>query len=70
MPIRTDVSEDAKGDPTKLIPQQPTPGQEDRDREPVIPKPDGPKSDPKAKKPAQTVTDRRGEDAQSDEDGS
>jgi hypothetical protein len=60
MTIRTDVSEDPKGDPTKLIPHQPVPRTGDADTEPVFPKPDGPRSDPRVKPSSETEADRRG----------
>jgi hypothetical protein len=61
MPIRTGVSEDPKGDPTKLVPNQPEPGVPGEDVEPLLPRrgrsaaPDAPPG-----RAAQTPGDRRG----------
>ncbi|HEY0714178.1 MAG TPA: hypothetical protein VGF45_15965 [Polyangia bacterium] len=60
MPIRTDVSEDPKGDPSKIIPQQPIPRTGPPETEPLFPEPDGPVSDPRVKPNAETTGDRHG----------
>ncbi|HEY0705698.1 MAG TPA: hypothetical protein VGG33_02820 [Polyangia bacterium] len=60
MPIRTDVSEDPKGDPSKIIPNQPLPQTGAPEREPLFPTPDGPPSDPKVRPASETPADRRG----------
>jgi hypothetical protein len=61
MPIRTDVSEDPKGDPTKVIPNQPEPGAPGEDVEPLLPR-RGRKdaAPPPPDEAAQTPADRRG----------
>lgn len=56
-PIRTDVSEDLKGDPTKTILNQPLPGQK-TDSDPVFPAPDGPRPDPSIQPERETPADR------------
>jgi len=65
MPIRTDISEDPKGDPSKIIPNQPEPRLPDEDVgervEPLLPRRD--RSDvapPPPGKVAQTPGDRTG----------
>jgi hypothetical protein len=58
MPIRTGVSEDPKGDPTKLVPHQPEPGGAD-DVEPLLPAPEKTAA-PAPKKEGQTAGDRVG----------
>lgn len=66
MPIRTGVSEDPKGDPSKVIPNQPEPalpGDPTEEVTPLLPPPDrsaGPP--PRPGKTAQTPADRRGTD--------
>lgn len=63
MGIRTDVGEDAKGDPTRIIPQQPDPGAPvvQDEGEPLIPRVAGDRDDgPAAGREAQTPSDRKG----------
>jgi hypothetical protein len=65
MPIRTDVSEDLKGDPTKVIPHQPEPGAPREDVEPLLPRQNRKDAHKDAAPPgpgqaAQTPADRRG----------
>jgi hypothetical protein len=58
MPFRTGISEDPKGDPSKLVPHQPEPGLPD-DVEPLLPKAEKTAA-PAPSKGAQTAGDRRG----------
>jgi hypothetical protein len=58
MPIRTGVSEDPKGDPSKIIPNQPEPGGVS-DVEPLLPAPEKTAA-PTPRKGGQTAGDRRG----------
>lgn len=60
MPIRTDVSEDPKGDPTKVIPHQPEPGAPREDVEPLLPRDHKDAAPPAPGQAAQTPADRRG----------
>jgi hypothetical protein len=65
MGMRTDISEDPKGDPSKIIPHQPTPrvpgqGDDEDAAQPLLPKPDPASQRPAARPQAQTPADRRG----------
>jgi hypothetical protein len=62
MGIPTDVSEDPKGDPTRVIPQQPDPGAPVRSDgvEPLIPRVAGTDEPPPAGKQARTPGDQFG----------
>jgi hypothetical protein len=60
MPIRTDVSEDSKGDPSKVIPNQPEPGLPDEGVQPLLPRDRSKGTAPPAGRDAQTPGDRRG----------
>jgi hypothetical protein len=60
MPIRTGVSEDPKGDPSKLLPSQPEPGVPGEDVEPLLPKGRKHAAPAAPGQTAQTPADRRG----------
>ncbi len=69
MPIRTDVSEDPKGDPTKILPNQPDPTRRDDEVEPLLPRRSGTAAPPPPPgRAAQTPGDRRGVDKARDKD--
>jgi hypothetical protein len=60
MGVRTDISEDPKGDPSKILPEQPEPGARREDVEPLLPKRHAGPRPPRARPQAQTPGDRRG----------
>jgi hypothetical protein len=71
MPIRTDISEDPKGDPSKILPHQPEPGVTDDEVEPLLPRGDRPGARPPAApgKEARTPGDRRALERQGEDGG-
>jgi hypothetical protein len=59
MPIRTDISEDPKGDPSKLIPNQPEPRRPGEGVQPLLPRDGSKGAAPPPRREAQTPADRR-----------